>query len=466
MANDSQSILPQGTSRSEAAKRVIKEHPWAAIGLLIGVGFPAFDRLVEKELTVGSMLALFIGTLFFLVDVARESNSSTKTISEKIDHLTTDKLNEFEAAVDNNTRALRAHEHLLASRTTDRLTLIGFKNLLAYLPFYLAEDLGYLQEEHIEITSFLPSLDDQSTASLLLKNSKNGVAMCDPYMCLANSSLRMVYPLCNRVSAWPMTLNWIGSADAASRKSNKVQVAAYKAPSTTHVLAQLVARRLVSPRLSRSSKLSATVVELNDSEAQFGESEVRKDVEDGLQLLLMQYDVIMLWEPHCEIALQLGARYFFPNEYEAILKDFGPSVMYSGVLLTQEMIHENPTLPIRLRRALDRAVARLQDPNRYSYCRQTLEQRRLLAGFERGVCESVLARLVENTPPPADTADYKRPGWNTAGQTWAAEIFAAHSLRKSLVFSQPDLATRLQYQVGATSDDCRQLIYSHSVLGD
>lgn len=78
----------------------------------------------------------------------------------------------------------------------------------------------------------------------------------------------------------------------------------------------------------------------------------------------------------------------------------------------------------------------------------------------------VLARLVKNTPAPADTSDYKRPGWNTASQTWAAEIFAAHSLRKSLVYSEPDLATKLQYQARATSDDCRQLIYTQPTLGD
>jgi hypothetical protein len=278
----------------------------------------------------------------------------------------------------------------------------------------------------------------------------------------------MIYPLCSGVAAWPMTLNWIGSADAASRKSNKVQIAAYRAPSTTHVLAQLVAKELVSRRLSESSRMSAAVIEFSDDDARFGESEIRKDVEAKLQSLLMHYDVIMLWEPHCEMALQRGARYLFRNEYESLLKSFGSPPMYSGLLITQEMIRENPTIPIRLRRALDRAVARLQDPNRLSYCGQTLERRRLLAGFEEKVCETVLARVVENAPSPADTRDTGRPGWNSASLAWADGIFAAHSLRKSLVYSQPDLALKLEYQGrdGVTPDDFRQLIYTQSSLGD
>lgn len=375
MADNEKSNTEQ-VSRGEAAKRFIasikRDHPWAAFGTLFGL-IPLYD-LIHEKLTVPAVLAIFVGALFYLIDVSRDSASSRKRISDKIDNLTTNTLAGIEAAVEKNTRALKAHELLLLSRTTDNLTLIAFKNLLAYLPFYLADDLGYFQEEHIAITSHISSLDDHNTARLLLQNSKNGIAICDPYMCLANSGLRMIYPLCSGVGAWPMTLNWIGTANAASRASNKVQVAAYRAPSTTHVLAQLVAQRLISPRLSRSSRMSAAVVELSDAEARFGESDTRKDVEDGLALLLMHYDVIMLWEPHCELALQRGARYFFQNEYEGILNEYGPSLMYSGVLLTDEMIRDNPTIPMRLRRALDRAVARLQDPDRLSYCKQTLER--------------------------------------------------------------------------------------------
>lgn len=438
-------IETRDPSRSERAKRTLKEHPWAAIGIVIGAAFLCKD-LVDKTVTPMSMFGMFFGIFFYLVDVTRASNSSHKKITDKIDELPIDKLDKFEAAIENNTTALRAHEQLIFSRTTDYLTLIAFKNLLAYLPLYLAEDLGYLQEEHIAITSSHFTLDDRSTATRLLENPKNGIAICDPYMCLAYTSLQTIYPLSSGVAAWPMTLNWIGRADAAQRKRNIVQIAAYRSPSTTHVLAQYVATKMLGPKLTAESRMSATVVELSDAEANFGEGEIHKDVESKLHELLTHYDVMMLWEPHCEMALQLGARYLFRNDYETIKTRFGPPPIYSGLIVTQEMIKENPTIPIRLRRALDRAITRLQDPNRLSYCGQTLERRRLLAGFEKGIQESVLARVVENTPLPADTKTIGHPGWAAAKSAWADGIHAAHRLRKSIIDTDPDLASKLEYQ--------------------
>jgi hypothetical protein len=172
MVSNKRSVEVEEPRRAELAKRVIREHPWGAFGTVIGIVTGAYDLLVKKELTVASMIVMFLAILFYLIDVARDNAKSYGRISERIDHLATDKIDKFEAAIENNSRVLKAHELLLISRTTDRLTLIGFKNLLAYLPFYLAEDLGYLQEEHIAIASFVPSLDDQSTATQLLQNPK------------------------------------------------------------------------------------------------------------------------------------------------------------------------------------------------------------------------------------------------------------------------------------------------------
>lgn len=205
-----------------------------------------------------------------------------------------------------------------------------------------------------------------------------------------------------------------------------------------------------------------TVVELHDGEARFGENEARDEVSKALKALLMKYDVLMLWEPHCELALRLGARYVFRSNYEEILKQFGPELIYSGVVIADEIIRENPTLPIRLGRALDRAVARLRDPQRLSYCELTLGQRSLLLSpDDKSLCESVLSRLAENSPIPTTTRTLKTPGWKPAASAWAHGLYAADKLRSSLIRSRPALKNKLQFKEHEYADarDFHKLLY-------
>jgi hypothetical protein len=437
----------------------IGEHIWAAAGLLFGVVLLIPDVRSDKFSVLGAF-GLVAAIVFFFVDVVLSSESDNNKISKSLEDVESsvlNKLSEVGSAVSDNTHTLRQHQQLLVSRTTDKLTLIAFRNLLAYLPFYLAEDLGYLHDEKVAITTFTASLDDQNTARLLQENPSGAIAICDPYMCVSHPDLRLVYPICNGVAAWPMTLNWIGST-AASK--SQVQIAAYKAPSTTHVLAQFVKRNVIVPLLPAASGITVSVVELKDEEADFGESDRREEVSRHLEEVLMKYDVVMLWEPHCELAVSLGARYLERNEYEARVSELG-SPLYSGLVLSDKMIYRNPTLPIRLRRGLDRAVARLQDPDRLSYCTPTLIQRRLLNGFSSSVQKSVLARLVESVPKPIGSGEFKSAGWENAAGPWAAGISAADNLRKALVKNNPALRTQLQLSTRSltSTDEFRSLIY-------
>jgi hypothetical protein len=341
---------------------------------------------------------------------------------------------------------------------------VAFKNLLAYLPFYLAEDLGYFQDEHIEITTKVPSLDDEATAETLLHNARTAVAICDPYMCVIHPDLQVIYPICHGVAAWPMTLNWIGSASAAK---NQVQIAAYKAPSTTHVLAQLVAKKVIAPLLTNAPRISSEIIQLPDEEARFGEDEDREDVMNRLRGLLKKYDVTMLWEPHCELALSLGARYLHRGIYEEALGEFDFKVMYSALIMSRDLIRTNPTLPVRLRRALDRAVSRLQDPDRLKYCQSTLNDRRLLNGFSDHIRESVLNRLVASMPVPVDAKVAGMAGWNAVMVSWAEGIFAADKLRQSVAQNVTGLATELSVSDRryVSAGDYRQLIFSQDDAG-
>jgi hypothetical protein len=210
----------------------IKQRKIAVIGVVLGIGV-AIPDVLNSEFSFFSGFGLFLAAFFFYIDTAEALKSSyTEVIG---------KLNLVDQSIELNTRVLRAHEHVLASRTTDNLTLVAFKNLLAYLPFYLAEDLGYFADEHIQISTLLTSLDDETTASNLRQYARTAIAICDPYMCVVHPDLQVIYPLCQGIAAWPMTLNWIGTSTALHRR---VRVAAYKAPSTTHVLAHLVSNRV------------------------------------------------------------------------------------------------------------------------------------------------------------------------------------------------------------------------------
>jgi hypothetical protein len=451
-----------GKQSTEKVKTGIKisEHIWAAVGLVFGIALLYPDVKSDKFSALGAF-GVILAVVFFFVDAVLSAASANERISEKLENVglkVLDELKDVGSAVSDNTHTLKAHQLLLASRTTDNLTLIAFKNLLAYLPFYLAEDLGYFQDEHIAINKFMPSLDDQTTARLLQENAGSAIAICDPYMCVSNLGLRMVYPICTGIAAWPMTLNWIGSTAASNRQ---VKIAAYRAPSTTHVLAQFVARNVISPLLPTASGIAVSVVELADEEASFGESEIREDVSGRLHDLLMKYDVVMLWEPHCELALSLGARYLQRSQYETKLQEFG-FPLYSGLVLSQHLIYSNPTLPIRLRRGLDRAVARLQDPNRLRYCMPTLTQRRLLNGFTDQVRESVLNRLVRSMPVPTDSRELKVAGWANAAWSWADWIYAADNLRQSLIKNDPHLRATFQISEHSLTNagEFRQLMYA------
>jgi hypothetical protein len=239
-------------------------------------------------------------------------------------------------------------------------------------------------------------------------------------------------------------------------------VAAYKAPSTTHVLAQLASNRVMRPLSANTSSASPEVVELTDDEARFGEDEDRENVSSRIRGLLGRYDVTILWEPHCEVALSLGARYVARAAYEQALKEFEFPLMYSAVVMSEALIRSNPTLPLRLRRALDRAVTRLQDPNRLRYCLATLNNRSLLGGFNGTVREVVLGRLVASVPAPADTVDSGVAGWNAVNSRWAEGIYATYKLRQSVSQQKPELAARLRVsdQHLTSVGECRRFIFS------
>ena len=455
-----------------AVKHKIAEHVWAAGGLVLGVVLIIAD-LIHHEFTVVGAFGLLAALVFFFVDVVLSAETRNDkisdelekveaTVSQELGHVKSTVLHELAevgSAVRNNTNTLRQHQELLRSRTTDNLTLIAFNDLLAYLPFYLAEDLGYFADEHIKITRFIESFDDQNTAKKLQENADSAVAICDPYMCVRHPDLRLVYPICNGVAAWPMTLNWIGSKSASNTK--EVRIAAYRAPSTTHVLARFVARNIITPLLPRVPEMKIEVVELEDHEASFGKSDDPDEALRSLRDVLMKYDVVMLWEPHCEMALSLGARYLERDAYEKRIAQNGP-LLYSGLLLSDKMIDNNPTLPIRLRRGLDRAVARLQEAPRLGYCHSTLDERRLLNGFSTSVQESVLARLVCSMPKPVASRQLRTAGWGNAAWTWAGGISAADNLRKLLVKNDRAVRDKLQITDHGFTDlnGFRNLIYT------
>ena len=244
--------------------RIITEHLPAAIGLAFGIAL-LYPDVKSDKFSVFGAFGIIVAVVLFFIDLALSTSSATDKILNNLEKVG--------SAVSDNTHTLKAHQLLLASRITDNLTLFAFKNLLAYLPFYLAEDLGYFKDQHIVINKFTASLDDQNTARLLLENASNSIAICDPYMCVTNPGLRMVYPICTGIAAWPMTLNWIGSTAALNKQ---VRIAAYKAPSTTHVLAQFVKQHVITPLLPVASGVTASVVGLKDEEAQFGESDIRE----------------------------------------------------------------------------------------------------------------------------------------------------------------------------------------------
>jgi hypothetical protein len=444
---------------------------WIAVaGVALSV-LVAVPDLRKHELSLWGTFSLFLAAFFFFIDVSESARANQEEITEKLktsEEEITRKLGRVEESTRLNTSVLRNHEHILSTRTTDNLSLVAFKNLLAYLPFYLAEDLGYFQDEHIAIsTKELLSLDDETTAAILRSNATSAIAICDPYMCVGHLDLKVIYPLCQGVAAWPMTLNWIGSAEAVQKHLQHVTVAGYKAPSTTHVLAQLVAKKVIRPLLTNAPGITPDIVELIDDEARFGEYEDWEDVSNLLRKLLMKYDVIMLWEPHCEMALSLGARYLHRNVYEKALDGFDYSPMYSAVIMTAAMIQENPTLPRRLRRALDRSVARLQDPHRLRYCDSTLNERSLLSGLSDEIREAVLSRLVESMPSPVGAGVQRTAGWSNATQVWADGIFAADKMRQLVAGRDPLLATKLGIspQRLPSAGEYRSFIYSQEDVG-
>lgn len=426
-----------------AVKRKLAEHVWAAGGLVLGVALIIPDLIHDKFTVVGAF-GLLAALVSFFIDVVLSAETRNDKISEEVENVKATvsqdlehvkstvlrELAEVSTAVRQNTNTLRQHQEFLRSKTTDNLTLIAFNDLLAFLPFYLAEGLGYFADEHIRISSFIESFDDQSTARRLQENAYSAVAICDPYMCVKHRDLRLVYPICNGIATWPMTLNWIGST--AATNTREIRIAAYKAPSTTHVLARFVARNVIAPLLPRDSEIKVEVIELDDDEASFGKSDDPDEVLRCLRDVLLKYDVVMLWEPHCEMALSLGARYLERDAYEKRIAQSG-SLLYSGLVLSDKIIENNPTLPIRLRRGLDRAIARLQDSPRLVCCQSTLEERRLLNGFSTAVQESVLARLVCSMPKPVGSGQLRTAGWGIAAGTWASGMSAADNLRRVLV---------------------------------
>ena len=233
----------------------------------------------------------------------------------------------------------------LKANPPDILKVAIFDHLLIYLPMYVANELGYLKQEGIEV-EFHPMHGDQEVAEAI-KSTEADIGLCDPCMCARKefsqpgNSLFVLAPLVTRSAATPVT-KYQPRVDSRVLLGGNIKIATFPAPSTTFVMAVNLKEEL--ERKNKAFSNNPIKVELIPiATEQFTIA--------NLSNLLTQHELVMLWDPLLEVAKQQAETVEYKLDANVLPND----LMYSSLVVSQRLLDEKPTLGIRLFRALSRA---------------------------------------------------------------------------------------------------------------
>lgn len=288
-----------------------------------------------------------------LSDLLPSNKDGSKTLDQKLDQT-------FEKVVQTNNRLAETSERFFSIKSTETVRIAIFDYLLLYLPAYIAEHLGYFQEEGISV-HFVPLGNDLAVA----KATQTGhvdFGICDPTVCVtANSdsamALKVLMPLVQRPDIKPI------SHDSSSLQgriqdpgsTKPVTIGTYEPPSTTYILAAALAHKIVCYREKiRAQEISVTTRSIDWDADVFRTPEMLREK-------LSEFDVAMLWQPYAEWATEIGTSSEFDFDGPPLIPLHATStgIMISALVASQWQLRNRPELCRRVFRAFSRATMRL-----------------------------------------------------------------------------------------------------------
>lgn len=268
------------------------------------------------------------------------------------------------------------------------VTICQWGQALIYLPLYMADQLGYFQDEGLKVKISNGGGDDLTWAAVTSGNAQFGIA--DPTMVAIQAEQggvpgRVVGDIVGKVAFWAVTLNTNKAQISKTEDFKGETVACFKFPNTAHALALRTFQK--------------------------GNLEVGKDVkmvEVNYSAVLAQLQsggatIAMVLEPAASLAEAQGGKVVY--SYPQAWGDFA----FTGLTTTQKFIQENPDVVQKVVNALERAMRLAHtDPNRAVDCGV-----KAFPDLPKPVIERAVKRMLdEGTIPEHITPNAE--GWDKA----------------------------------------------------
>lgn len=170
-----------------------------------------------------------------------------------------------------------------------------FNRLLAYSPLFVAENLGYFDDENLDVEIVIEGSDAEVAKELRAGNIDFG--LCDPIFALQNENvkldnLRILMPMVKRLD-----VTAICDADLLDDlKNKKLTIACFSSPSTTHSAAMLLCKELKD-----LGAKEVTLKEISSRDVRFGDR-------SGVIKLIKEHSIALLWNPASSWAIDTFAK--------------------------------------------------------------------------------------------------------------------------------------------------------------
>jgi len=268
------------------------------------------------------------------------------------------------------------------------VTICQWGQALIYLPLYVADQLGYFQDEGLKVKITNGGGDDLTWAAVSSGNAQFGIA--DPTMVAIQAEQggvpgRVIGDIVGKVAFWAVTLDQKKTQLAKPEDFKGETVACFKFPNTAHALALRTFQK--------------------------GGLEVGKDVkmvEVNYSAVLAQLQsgaatIAMVLEPAASLAESKGAKvvYSYPREWG--------NFAFTGLTTTEKFIQEKPEVVQKVVDALERAMRLIHtDPNRAVDCGL-----KAFPDLPKPVIERAVKRMLEDGTIPEHITP-NAEGWDKA----------------------------------------------------
>ncbi len=268
------------------------------------------------------------------------------------------------------------------------ITICQWGQALIYLPLYMADQLGYFQDEGLKVKITNGGGDDLSWAAVTSGSAQFGVA--DPTMVAIQAEQggvpgRVVGDIVGKVAFWAVTLDTNKTQLVKPEDFKGETVACFKFPNTANALALRTFQK--------------------------GNLEVGKDVkmvDVNYSAVLAQLQsgaatIAMVLEPAASLAESQGAKvvYSYPHEWG--------NFSFTGLTTTEKFIQEKPETVQKVVNALERAMRLAHtDPARAIECGV-----KAFPDLPKPVIERAVKRMLDDGTIPGHITP-NLEGWNKA----------------------------------------------------